>query len=439
MKVYPEYKEGGALWLGEIPSHWIKRPLRSLLSRYSKKGCPELQLLSVVREQGVIVRNTESKEENHNFIPDDLSKYKVVRLNQFVINKMKAWQGSYGVSSYEGIVSPAYFVYDLDIADVLPPFFHTALRSRAYIPFFSKYSDGVRIGQWDLDEAQMKKIPFYCPPIEEQQAIVSYLDKKCSEIDALVAKRQQIIEKLRELRQVTIAQAVTKGLNPSAPMKDSGISWIGKVPEHWEILNVKHIIKDYKSGPFGSSLITSELDEKGEVLVYTPEHIAKQTAIVEGNLYLPKRRLLEMSQFVVNKGDIIFPIVGSLGRAMEIKEDMPFGIINQRLAKFKIAAQISTSYFMWIFAKSSFYDAFIKIKRRGAIISNLTKAIIKSMPILLPPLDEQIQISYYLDKKCAEIDELVARQEQIIEKLKELKTSTIAHVVTGKVDVRESI
>lgn len=202
-------KDSGIPWLGKIPEHWTLRPLRTLMRRNEVRGFPKLTLLSVVREKGIIVRNTESKEENHNFIPDDLSKYKLVRKGQFVINKMKAWQGSYGISDYEGIVSPAYFVYSMDNSSLLPAFFHTAIRSMAYIPFFSRYSDGVRIGQWDLDEAEMKKITFYCPPLPEQSAIVAYLDKKCAAIDELISRHGQIVEKLRELKASTIAHVVT--------------------------------------------------------------------------------------------------------------------------------------------------------------------------------------------------------------------------------------
>ena len=114
MERYKEYKDSGVKWLGEIPSHWEVVPLRKYLKINTRRNMPEAQLLSVTREEGVIVRNVESKEENHNYIPDDLSNYKYVQRGQFVINKMKSWQGSYGVSNYDGIVSPAYFVYDLN-------------------------------------------------------------------------------------------------------------------------------------------------------------------------------------------------------------------------------------------------------------------------------------------------------------------------------------
>lgn len=202
-------KESGIDWIPDIPVHWKVVRLRNLLHKTTEKGRPDLPLLSVVRELGVILRDVESKEENHNYIPDDLSNYKVLREGQFVINKMKAWQGSYSVSTLTGIVSPAYFIYDVDYSGLTSQFFNTAIRSKAYIGFFNQASDGVRVGQWDLDEAQMRNIPLFVPTLEEQNAIVAYLDKKCAEIDELISRHERTIEKLKELKISTIANVVT--------------------------------------------------------------------------------------------------------------------------------------------------------------------------------------------------------------------------------------
>ena len=135
-------------WLPEIPEHWEMESLRRFLKIFAEKGHGDKQLLSVTREQGVIERNTDSKEENHNFIPEDLSGYKYVQVGDFVINKMKSWQGSYGVSEYEGIVSPAYFTCKLQGVD--KDFFSTSIRSKIYVSFFARYSKGIRVDQWDL-------------------------------------------------------------------------------------------------------------------------------------------------------------------------------------------------------------------------------------------------------------------------------------------------
>ena len=174
---------------------------------FSEKGHKEKQLLSVTREQGVIERNTESKEENHNFIPEDLSNYKYVQKGDFVINKMKSWQGSYGVSNFEGIVSPAYFTCKL--FGVNKDFFSTAIRSKVYVSFFGRYSKGIRVDQWDLSPIALKSIPFLLPPLEEQHQIVSYITEKTSKIDTLITNINKEIENIKEYKQRLISDVVT--------------------------------------------------------------------------------------------------------------------------------------------------------------------------------------------------------------------------------------
>ena len=210
-------KDSGIPWIGLIPEHWEVKRLRHFIKFVSVKGHGEKPLLSVTREQGVIERDVESKEENHNFIPDDLSGYKLVRKGQFVINKMKSWQGSYGVSDYEGIVSPAYYVCDLTFP--CKKFFSMAIRSKAYIPFFTQYSKGIRVDQWDLSPIGLKSIPFIVPPIEEQQAIVDYIETKLSKIDSCMANLQAEIDYLKEFKQRLISDVVTGQICVAEPQK----------------------------------------------------------------------------------------------------------------------------------------------------------------------------------------------------------------------------
>ena len=134
-KAYEEYTATGIQWLPKIPRHWEILKLRQILSSFSEKNHPNMPLLSVVREKGIIIRNTENIDENHNYIPDDLTNYKLVKAGQFAMNKMKAWQGSYGVSNHDGIVSPAYFVFNFTL-DIDKQFFNAAIRSKPYVSFF---------------------------------------------------------------------------------------------------------------------------------------------------------------------------------------------------------------------------------------------------------------------------------------------------------------
>lgn len=214
-------------------------------------------------------------------------------------------------------------------------------------------------------------------------------------------------------------------------MKDSGIAWIGEIPEHWKTTRMRYVIKDYKAGPFGSSLITEKLLDEGSILVYTPENIAARSTDLDSNMYLPENRKNEMAQFFVKEGDIIFPIVGSLGRAMMITDTMPSGIINQRLARFSIASEeIVPDYFMWLFGKSAFYSTFIDLTCRGSIIVNLTKAIILDMPVLLPSQQEQRDIADYLNRKTQELQSIIDSIQLQIDIVEQYKRSVITEAVT---------
>lgn len=200
-------KYSGIDWLGDIPAHWEMIKLRQLLHPVSEKNHPELPLLSVVREQGVIIRDVDDIESNHNYIPEDLSGYKLVKKGQFAMNKMKAWQGSYGISDYTGIVSPAYYVFDVDFENL--KYFHYAIRSKVYVNFFAQASDGIRVGQWDLSMPKMKEIPFIVPPKEEQEAIVNYIPTITKEFDAEIESLQKKIDLLVEQKNKLVAEIVT--------------------------------------------------------------------------------------------------------------------------------------------------------------------------------------------------------------------------------------
>jgi type I restriction enzyme S subunit len=201
-------KYSGNEAVGNIPEHWQMNKLRNSLKPVSIKNHPHLPLLSITRELGVIERNIDDPDENHNFIPDDLSGYKLIKAGQFGMNKMKAWQGSYGISQFTGIVSPAYFIFDL-ISDIVPFFFHLAIRSKFYVPFFVQASDGVRIGQWDLSKERMKEIPIIIPPAEEQIQIVTFIERATEKILTAISAKEQEIEKLKEYKATLINSAVT--------------------------------------------------------------------------------------------------------------------------------------------------------------------------------------------------------------------------------------
>lgn len=290
MEKYSEYQLTNIEWLPQIPKHWKLETLRKFIRMVSVKNHPEKPLLSVTREGGVIVRDVESKEKNHNFIPEDLSGYKYVEVGDFCINKMKSWQGSYGVSEYEGIVSPAYYICKLN--GVERRFFSVAIRSINYVCFFAQYSKGIRVDQWDLSPIGLKTIPFFLPPVAEQRSIVSYLYTKCSLLDTLLSNKEKEISLLQEMKQRVIADAVTRGVNPNVKFKATNIPWLPEIPEHWEMSkvsshfrqrNVKVSDKEYTALSVSKMGVTPQLD-----------NVALSNA--EGN----SRKLVKVGDYAVN-------------------------------------------------------------------------------------------------------------------------------------------
>ena len=430
-------KDSRVAWLGEIPENWKVVPPKALFRLRKEKAAPGARQLTASQQHGIIYQDDYMALTGSRVVTveKDFSILKRVEKGDFVIS-MRSFQGGLEYSENAGSISSAYVMLIPNLEYIGPEFYKWLFKSPTYITALQCTSNLIRDGQ-ALRYNNFVQVPLCIIPKDDQKKIASTLGEKCQQIDDLISNVQAQIEKLKAYKQSLITEVVTKGLDPNVPMRDSGVEWIGKIPKHYDVIRMRYLINNYKAGPFGSALITDQLQSDGDILCYTPEHIANQSTESNKNLYLPENRRKEMSQFFVSVGDIIFPIVGSLGRAMVITSDMPAGIINQRLAKFSIdAKKMDINYFMWLFAKSSFFHPFIDLFQRGSIIVNLTKAIIYDMPMIVPPtLEEQKIIASYLDTKCAEIDQLIAVKHSKIEKLEQYKRSLIYEYVTGKKEI----
>ena len=304
-------KDSGIEWIGEIPDEWNLVQTKRFFKNTKKIVGTEADKYDrlALTLNGVVKR---SKDDSEGLQPEKFEGYQILRKNELVfklIDLENVKTSRVGLSPYTGLVSPAYIVLSNDLED--NRFFYYWFMFMYYNEVFNHLGgEGVRSA---LNAKDVLSLPV--PDIEpdKQRRIADYLDRKCSQIDDIIARQQEVIEKLKAYKLSVITEAVTKGLNPNVPMKDSGVEWIGKIPKHWRKMNLRFLITDYKAGPFGSSLITNSLLDDGDILVYTPEHIAKGTTDIPNNLYLPNYRKEEMSQFIVNKGNIIIPIVGSLG------------------------------------------------------------------------------------------------------------------------------
>lgn len=422
LKPYQEMKDSGIEWFGKVPAHWELRKLRSLLNNVADRNRPDLPLLSVVREKGVIVRDVSSKDENHNFIPDDLTNYKVVRAGQFAMNKMKAWQGSYGVSGHDGIVSPAYFVFDLD--GVSGDFFHSAIRSKAYVPFFTSASDGVRIGQWDLSKSRMNEIAFSIPPLSEQAAIVKYLNYMDKRIKKLIAAKKKLIKLLEEQKQAIIHQAVTKGLDPSVPMKDSGIEWLGEVPEHWEVLRTKYVFKEVDERSTTGEETHLSMSQK---LGLVPSDLVQSSLTSESYI---GGKLCEAEDLVLNR---LKAHLGVFALATQS------GVISPDYSVFRKIRPMNPAYFELVL-RSQPCRRELRIRAKGIVEGfwRLYTDDFYDIRVPVPPAPEQDLIISELEAASTNIDSAITRAKNEIELLTEYRTRLISDVVTGKLDVREA-
>lgn len=422
MKAYPSYRDCILPWLPAIPSHWEIHRLGAICNKKNRIARSTDNILICSNNGTVFPRN----ENTLGLISDKEEAYQGVEEGDLLIHGMDTWHGAIAVSKYSGKCTKVVHVCESSQNKSYVAYF---LQMLAIQNVYKAISNGVRGNTSDFRSWNKARIIIiaYPPTIEEQNAIVVYLDKKCAEIDELVSRRQAIIERLKELKQSIIADAVTKGLNPDVPMKDSGIAWLGEVPQHWVKYRTPSILKvTSKAGTDSDELLSVYLDrgvikhsESDGMQVHKPsKDMSAYQKVMPGN-------------FVCNNQQAWR---GSVGVSEHEGRISPAYII------FNLSSKLVPKFANYFFRSQAWNPSFVySSKGVGSIQRNLYLPWLRQHYCYLPSTEEQQAIVAYLDKKCAEIDELVARQEQIIEKLKELKTSTIAHVVTGKVDVRDAI
>lgn len=396
------YSKDNLAWLGIIPDHWQVLKLRQILASFSEKNHPDMPLLSVVRKKGVIIRNVESKEENHNYVPDDLSNYKLVKQGQFAMNKMKAWQGSYGVSKYDGIVSPAYFVFDFKY-DINRAFFNVAIRSKAYVSYFGQASDGIRVGQWDLSMARMKDIPFLVPPREEQDQIVRFLDWKVSSINKLINIKQEQLSKVKELLD-RLFRDIT-----SRCSKKIKIKYLFELDNDFFVPDASESYA--KAGMYnrGRGIFLREPCLGNELGDSQFQHIHPDCLMLSGQF------AWEDAVYITQEKDA-------------------FGIASHRYYLLKTTKDVSVEY-LWAYFLSC--DGFFNLQQcsHGSAGRNRPLNIKEVLNLELPVPDDKEKTDA-LNKLVRDYMRLQVIMEEEKSDLLDFKTHLVTDIVTGKIDVR---
>lgn len=418
-----EMKDSGIAWIGEIPKHWEVEKIKRLLRNKSIKNKANEQVLSLYRDYGIVPKN--SRDDNHNVTSEDTSTYKFVEDGDFVVNKMKAWQGSMAVSSFRGIISPAYHVFSFLNTEIDKMYIHYLLRDESYKPEYMRLSTGLRVGQWDLSVDDFLNILFVCPPKEEQSRIANFLDKKCAEIDELIALQDQMIAQLTTYKQAVITETVTKGLDPNVKMKDSGVEWIGEIPEHWEIRRIKYIGKAENGLTYGPSDVC---DEGQGILVLRSSNIQNGKLTFEDNVFVRQAP----KSLIVNKGDIIIcsrnGSASLVGKSALVEDDNLNATFGAFMMRFRSIADCIYTNFLLTAAVSQYKQLF-----STTTVNQLTIGIFGNLAMpYIDNLQEQQSIANHLDQKCKEIDELISIKKDKIEQLKAYKKSVIFEYVTGK-------
>lgn len=419
-KTYDTYKDSGIAWIGNIPSEWeIKKLGNFYTQRNEKVSDKDFSPLSVTM-QGILPQLETAAKTN------DGDNRKLVRVGDFAINSRSDRRGSCGISPYDGSVSLINTVLcpkDKMNAKFYNWLFHTTMFADEYY----KWGHGIVDDLWTTRWSEMKNISVVEPPLSEQQAIASYLDEKCGEIDSLISLQEEMISELQAYKQSVITEAVTKGLDSNVPMKDSGVEWIGMIPEGWNVSSLKHIINGHLQ--YGAN-------ESGTLFEEGLPRYVRITDILDNKLRedIQKQSLTEeqASGFILRDKDILFARSGgTVGKSFIYRRKYGRCAFAGYLIKAAIN-QKNDADFIYYYTLSSSYDEWKKRIFIQATIQNIGADKYSLMEIPLPPLSEQQAIAFYLDEKTSQINSLIAIKQEKITELKDYKKSIIYEYVTGK-------
>ena len=434
-KPYPAYKDSGVEWLGEVPEHWEIMPMWSVYRPVKRTGFIMEPLLSVYRDYGIVLKD--SRDDNRNRASDDLNPYQLVERGNLVTNKMKTWQGSIAVSELRGIVSPAYFIYE-PIRNVFDKFIHYLMRSSPYITGYMSISKGIRVGQWDLDPELFRTFPILFPCEGEQKQIVEALDRETARIDALIAKKSRFVELLREKRQAFITHAVTKGLDPSVKMKDSGVEWLGEVPEHWDVRPIKSLATESSTLFIDGDWIESHNLSSTGVRYITTGNVSVGVYKEQGHGFITEETFRKLQCTEVLPGDILVSRLNPpIGRAC-IVPDLGLRIVTSvDNVILRPNGEFDPQFVVFRWSAIDYFHE-LSLLASGATMQRVSRTDLGNIRIAWPPLSEQIKIRHHLHEETSRIDALITKTQRSIDLLKERRSAFITAAVTGQINLRES-
>ncbi len=428
---YPKYKDSGVEWIGLVPEHWDVGQSRRLFALRNERALPDDKQLTASQEHGVIYQEDFIRLEGRRVVEvikgADILKH--VEPNDFVIS-MRSFQGGIEWCRRRGCISSAYVML-IPSSNVFCPFFAYLLKSKSYVQALQTTTNLVRDGQ-ALRYDNFAQVPLPVVPIDEQTAIAAFLDRETAKIDALVAEQERLIELLKEKRQAVISHAVTKGLNPDAPMKDSGVEWLGEIPAHWVPMQVGRVCRDIGDGPHFSPRYVDE-----GVLFVSARNVRADRWALEDVKYISEEDCEEFDRRIIpERGDVLYTKGGTTGIARVVDLEQRFQVwVHVAVLKIK-PETTSPHYIAYALNSNGCYEQ-SQLLTRGATNNDLGLTRIVKIWFALPPLAEQRIIVKFLASQTARLDALINEAHRAIELLQERRTALISAAVTGQIDVRD--
>jgi type I restriction enzyme, S subunit len=427
---YPSYKDSKSDWAAQVPEHWQLMPCRGFVDERTEKNEDALcqNYLSLMANVGVIPY--EEKGDIGNKKPEDLSKCKLVRRGDFVINSMNYGIGFYGASAYDGVCSPVYIVMKPRQDIVESGFAFRVFEDKSFQAQAQSLGNGILAHRCAISWDDLKGISVGIPPVAEQRAILEFLDRETAKIDALIAEQQRLIELLQEKRQAVISHAVTKGLNPNTPMKDSGAEWLGEVPEHWEVRKLSQLCAGIGSGTTPKS-DRLEFYEDGTIpWVVTGD--LNDSMLEECSNRITDRAINEHSTLkLYEAGSVVVAMYGAtIGKAALLGIQ---ATVNQACCVLPPSRKVRSEYLLlFVLAARSHLLSLAT----GGGQPNINQEVIRSLRIPVPAVSEQEDIARQVRSSLGGIDSVSSMASKQVELLQERRSALISAAVTGQIDVR---
>ncbi|TBO34443.1 restriction endonuclease subunit S [Aquabacterium lacunae] len=438
---YPEYKDSGVAWLGAVPSHWSVKRLRRVVQLNPSKS----ETAALSRSSEVTFLPMEAIGEDGSLALDRLrpigeleSGYTYFAEGDVAIAKitpcfengkgavMRGLHGGLGFGTTELIVARPLSMH-LDSG-----YLHRIFTARPFMQQgeASMYGAG---GQKRVPDDFVRDFVIALPPVDEQVVIKAFLDRETAKIDALVAEQEQLITLLKEKRQAVISHAVTKGLDPSVPMKDSGVEWLGEVPEHWQVNRLQRVVKPGTSVTYG--IVQAGPDVEDGIPYIRTSDMAGDELPLDGYPKTSPEIDASYARSKVSAGDLVIAIRATVGKCLPVPKELDGANLTQGTARIAPGLETDPGYLL-AFINGNGAQTYFDRMAKGATFREITLEVLRKTPVLVPPLDEQFQISSWVKQQSEQFLALIREAEQTQVLLKERRSALISAAVTGQIDVR---